>query len=157
MTDKELQRDVQNALEWEPVVEPSGIGVTVDQGVVTLRGDVRSFFEKEAAERVALRVYGVKAVANDLDVRLRMTSERTDGDIAHAAVTALTWATGVPEDRITVSVRDEGEGPHLPLSRFRPRRSWPSCRRLRRRSAPDAPSLPGSERAPARSLPAHRS
>src|SRR5688572_12943811 len=105
MTDKEVQGHVQHALEWEPIVDPSSIGVNVTHGVVTLRGDVRTFYEKEAAERVALGVYGVTAVANDLDVRLGKPFERTDGDIAQAAVTALKWTTGVPEDRITVSVR----------------------------------------------------
>jgi osmotically-inducible protein OsmY len=106
MTDKEVQGHVQSALEWDPIVDPSSIGVTVDEGVVTLRGDVRTFYEKEAAERGALRVYGVTAVANELDVRLGKPFEYTDSDIAQAAVTALKWTTGVPEDRVTVSVRD---------------------------------------------------
>jgi osmotically-inducible protein OsmY len=69
MTDRDLQEHVQKALDWEPSVDSANIGVSVENGVVTLRGDVRSYWEKAAAERVALRVYGVKAVANDVNVR----------------------------------------------------------------------------------------
>jgi hypothetical protein len=89
MTDRELQVDVQRALDWEPSVDAADIGVTVDNGVVALRGDVKTYAEREAAERVALRVYGVKAVANDLEVRLVSGTERTDNEIAQAAVSAL--------------------------------------------------------------------
>jgi osmotically-inducible protein OsmY len=106
MTDRELQQHVQNALDWEPSVDATEIGVTVDNGVVTLRGDVPSFAEKETAERVALRVYGVKAVANDINVRLVSGYDRTDSEIAQAAADALKWNTSVPEERVTISVRD---------------------------------------------------
>lgn len=105
MTDRELQHHVQNALDWEPSVESSAIGVSVDNGVVTLRGDVPSFSEKEAAERVALRVFGVRAVANDLVVLIAGAAERTDSDIADAAVNALRWHTSVPDKNITIVVR----------------------------------------------------
>ena len=80
--------------------------MAVEADVVTLRGNVRSYAEKFAAERTALRVYGVKAVANDLNVRLASGYARTDTDIAHAAVNALTWNTMVPADRVTVAVSD---------------------------------------------------
>jgi osmotically-inducible protein OsmY len=86
MTDRELQQDIQGALDWEPSVEATDIGVSVDNGVATLRGDVQSFAEKEAAERVTLRVYGVRAVANDLNVRIPTAAERSDRDIAQAAL-----------------------------------------------------------------------
>ena len=66
MTDKDLKQHVQNALDYEPGIDASDIGVSVDDGVVTLRGNVASYREKIAAERVALRVYGAKAIANDL-------------------------------------------------------------------------------------------
>jgi osmotically-inducible protein OsmY len=106
MTDRELQQHVQNALDWEPSVDATEIGVTVDNGVVTLRGEVPSFAGKETAERVALRVYGVKAVANDINVRLVSGYERTDSEIAQAVANALTWNTSVPEERVTISVRE---------------------------------------------------
>jgi osmotically-inducible protein OsmY len=105
MTDRTLQEQVQEALDWEPSVETEDIGVTVEQGVVTLRGDVKSYAEKTSAERVALGVYGVKAVANDLNVRIGSALTRTDSDIALAAVNALKWNSQVPAGKITVTVR----------------------------------------------------
>ncbi len=103
MTDTELKQHVQNALDWEPSIDASDIGVSVDEGVVTLRGNVGLYVEKVSAERAALRVYGVKAVANDLSVRLVSGYERTDTEIAQAAVAALKWNTVVPADRIAVT------------------------------------------------------
>ena len=106
MTDRELQEHVQKALDWEPSVDAADIGVSVDGGVVTLRGDVKTYSEKGAAERVALRVYGVKAVANDVNVRLGDGLKRTDTDVAQAAVSALRWNTMVPGDKIAAAVTD---------------------------------------------------
>ncbi|HEY5617806.1 MAG TPA: BON domain-containing protein [Vicinamibacterales bacterium] len=106
MTDRELQQNVQNALDWEPSIESTDIGISVDNGIVTLRGDVPSYAEKSAAERVALRVYGVKAVANDINVRLISRYERTDTEIAQAAVSALKWNTTVPADKVNLTVSD---------------------------------------------------
>jgi osmotically-inducible protein OsmY len=104
MTDKELKQHVQNALDWEPSLDATDVGTSVDEGVVTLRGNVASFSEKMTAERVALRVYGVKAVANDLAVHLPSRFERTDTEIAQAAVAALKWSTVVPNDHVSVTV-----------------------------------------------------
>ena len=104
MTDRDLKEHVQSALDWESSVDQSDIGVSAGGGVVTLRGNVRSFTERSTAERVTLRVYGVKALANDLEVRLPSTAERTDTDIAQAVVTAMAWNTVVPPDRVTVTV-----------------------------------------------------
>jgi hypothetical protein len=99
MTDKQIQEHVRAALDWEPSVDVTDVGITVDNGVVTLRGDVRTYFEKKAAERVALNVYGVKAVANDLAVHVASAFHRTDGDIASAVVNALRWTSQVPGSR----------------------------------------------------------
>lgn len=104
MTNRELQEHVQNALAWEPSLDASEIGVSVEEGVVTLRGDVHTYAEKATAERVALRVYGVKAVANDVEVRLVGTGKHTDTEIAQASVNALKWTTTVPKDAVTVTV-----------------------------------------------------
>jgi osmotically-inducible protein OsmY len=104
MTDSELKVHVQSALDWEPSVDASDIGLSVDESVVTLRGNVASYAEKMAAERVALRVYGVKAVANDLAVHIGNLFQRTDTEIAHAAVAALKWNTVIPNEKITVTV-----------------------------------------------------
>jgi osmotically-inducible protein OsmY len=106
MTDKDLKRHVQNALDWEPSLDASDIGVSTDEAVVTLRGNVASYAEKVNAERVALRVYGVKAVANDLSVHIPSGFERTDTEIAQAAVAALKWNTMIPNDCVTVTVNN---------------------------------------------------
>jgi osmotically-inducible protein OsmY len=104
MTDTDLQRDILDELKWEPSVNPAHIGVTVKDGVVTLTGHVPSFAEKYAAERAAKRVYGVKAVANELDVKVPGSSQRTDEDIALACVNALKANVSVPHDKIKVIV-----------------------------------------------------
>jgi len=106
MTDKDLKQHVQNALDWEPSLDAKDIGVSVDEGVVTLRGNVASYTEKIATERSALQVYGVRAVANDLVVRLASIYQRTDTEIAQAAVNALKWHTTVPDDRVTLTAKD---------------------------------------------------
>ena len=69
-TDYQLQRDVLDELKWEPAVDAANIGVAVKEGVVTLTGHVPSYTEKKAAENAAKRVYGVKAVANDIEVMM---------------------------------------------------------------------------------------
>ena len=104
MTDRDLQRHVEDALAWEPSFDAADVGVTVDNGVVTLRGDVTTYTAKSAAERCALAVYGVKAVANDVNVQLAGQYHRTDSDIAQAAVAALQWNTVVPADQVAVAV-----------------------------------------------------
>jgi osmotically-inducible protein OsmY len=104
MTDLELKKSVESELNWEPSVNAAEIGVAVKDGVVTLTGRVESYWEKIAAERAATRVSGVKAIANELEIRLPTSSERTDEDIAQAAVRALDWYISVPSDRIKVKV-----------------------------------------------------
>lgn len=104
MTDRDLKDHVESALDWEPSLDAANIGVSVDEGIVTLRGDVRSYAEKLTAERVALRVYGIRAVANDVVVHVPTEFERTDTEIAQAAVSAIKWNTMVPRDRLTVAV-----------------------------------------------------
>ena len=103
--DSEVQRNVQDELKWEPgVTNASKIGVAVKDGVVTLTGDVDSYAEKWAAERAAQRVFGVNALAVELEVKLPGTSERTDADIAQAAENALDWDVSVPVDRVRITV-----------------------------------------------------
>jgi osmotically-inducible protein OsmY len=102
--DEEIQREVLDELRWEPLVRPNDIGVAVKDGIVTLTGWVDSYQQKWAAEEAAHRVRGVKAVANDIEVRLPVTAERTDADIAAAAAQALAWDATLPVDRIEVTV-----------------------------------------------------
>ena len=81
-TDEQIQREVLSELKWDARVQPNEIGVAVKDGVVTLTGWVDTYIKKWAAEDAAHRVRGVKAVANDIEVRLPTESERTDADIA---------------------------------------------------------------------------
>jgi len=104
MTNRELKDQVLNALDWEPSIDAGEIDVSVEENVVTLTGRVGSYAQKLAAERVTLSVYGVKGVANDLEVVLTPVYERTDTDIAQAAVEALKWNSVVPLNRVTVAV-----------------------------------------------------
>ncbi|MCU1468087.1 MAG: Transport-associated protein [Actinomycetia bacterium] len=101
-TDNELRRNVERELEWEPSVDERRIGVSVVDGIVTLTGEVSSFGEKWRAERAVERVSGVKGIANELEVKV--ASERSDTDIAKAAVDALKWNVMVPSDKVTVKV-----------------------------------------------------
>jgi osmotically-inducible protein OsmY len=103
-TDTQIQTDVLAELRFEPRVQPNEIGVAVKDGVVTLTGSVDSYLKKWSAEKAAHRVRGVKAVANDIEVRLPSSSERTDADIAKAAVQALEWDAFVPTSKVKVTV-----------------------------------------------------
>ncbi|MFC2069044.1 BON domain-containing protein [Chloroflexota bacterium] len=105
-TDTELQQDVMNELEWEPTVEAAEIVVAVEDGVVTLSGYVDSYVKKGTAERAAARVFSVKAVAEEIQVRLPSSLKRSDEDIARAVANVLEWNVLVPHDRVKVHVQD---------------------------------------------------
>ena len=105
-TDSELKQDVENELKWEPMVNEAHIGVAANGGVVSLTGHVISFAEKYAAEKVAKRVYGVKAVANELDIRLHNGAMRSDDQIAQACLSALKNHSLVPYEKLKVVVSD---------------------------------------------------
>jgi len=92
--DVRLRDSVIRELDWDPEVDDSAIGVAAKEGVVTLTGFIDSYAGKLAAERVAKRVRGVRAVANDITVRLKV--DVTDADIAAAAALALTLGPGIP-------------------------------------------------------------
>src|SRR4030088_906233 len=103
-TDAQLQLDVLAELKWDARVQPNEIGVAVKDGIVTLTGWVDSYTKKWAAEEAALRVRGVKAVANDIEVRLPTSVERTDAEIAAAALRALEWDAFTPADKVKLVV-----------------------------------------------------
>jgi osmotically-inducible protein OsmY len=105
-TDSELQRDVQDELAWEPSVDAAEIGVSVENGVVILNGTIKSLTQKWTAERIAQRVEGVRAVTDELVVKLAGDSQHTDADIAQAAVNVLNWNTSVPPNRVKVLVEN---------------------------------------------------
>jgi osmotically-inducible protein OsmY len=105
-TDSQLQHDVMKELEWEPRIDAAHIGVAAKDGVITLSGSVGSYGEKDEAVKAAKRVYGVKAVVDEIEVKLPYSSERTDVDIAEAAVRALKNNLSVPADKVKVTVRE---------------------------------------------------
>lgn len=105
-TDEEIHRDVLEELRWDARVQPNEIGVSVKDGVVALTGWVDSYIKRWAAERAAERVRGVRAVANEIEVRLPATADRTDADIAAAARRALEWNSLVPSGNIRITVSD---------------------------------------------------
>src|SRR4030088_359998 len=103
-SDADIQRDVLDELKWDARVQPNEVGVAVKDGIVTLTGWVDSYTKRWAAEEAALRVRGVKAVANDIEVKLPISVERTDADIAAAALRALEWDAMIPNDQVKVTV-----------------------------------------------------
>jgi len=104
--DEELKIDVLSELEFDPSVKVSDIGVLVKHGTVTLNGYATSYGERFAAVRSAKRVAGVKAIADDIEVKLADSSHRTDADIAAAAIHQIDWNTTIPKGIAQVTVRD---------------------------------------------------
>ncbi|HEY7879571.1 MAG TPA: BON domain-containing protein, partial [Streptosporangiaceae bacterium] len=105
-SDAEIRDDVINELHWDPqVTEPEAIGVAVKDGAVTLTGHVPSYAEKLAAARAAERVYGVKAVANDLKVQFSR-APRDDSDVATAIAHILEWNVQIPEGKVHARVEN---------------------------------------------------
>ncbi len=102
--DNQLQQAVLAELEWEPSVTAGHIGVTASAGVVTLTGHVDTYARKHAAETAAARVKGVRAVADEIVVRLPFETKRTDAEIAAAAIERLSWNVSVPKDAVHVVV-----------------------------------------------------
>ena len=102
--DRELQQAVLAEFDWEPSVTAAHVGVIANAGVVTLSGHVDSYADKLAAETAARRVKGVKALAEEIEVRLPFDARRTDDEIAAAAIERMAWNVTIPRDSITVKV-----------------------------------------------------
>ncbi len=105
MSDKQLRQDVLDELEFEPSVDATSIGVTVDKGIVTLTGHVPTFWQKTSAERTVWRVKGVKAIAQEIEVRFANGKKDADDQIAERAVQILSWDTSVPKDAVRIKVQ----------------------------------------------------
>src|SRR5271169_4940262 len=103
-SDHQLRQDVLDELDFEPTVNAAHIGVGANAGVVTLTGFVSSYREKLAAERATRRVKGVKAIAEEIEVRLPSDKKSSDDEIAGRAVDILKWRVGLPANRINVKV-----------------------------------------------------
>lgn len=105
-TDTQLQKDVIDELQWDPSIRDSEIGVAAKDGVVTLSGKVDSYADKYMAERAVERVLGVKAIADDLTIRVPDSYARTDTELAHAVASALQWNIQVPDDKVMTRVEN---------------------------------------------------
>lgn len=103
-TDAAIRESVLSELKWDPKISSPDIAVAVKDGVVTLSGFVSSYWEKDAAEKAVKRVYGVRGLANDIEVKL--LSKRTDPEIARDAVHELESHISIPADKIKVTVRN---------------------------------------------------
>ena len=105
-SDIDIKRDVEAELRWNPDIDATDIAVSVKDGVVTLSGFVRSYAQKFEAEQTAKRVNGVRAVANDIEVRLPIFNQRPDPEIARDAVEEIQKNLPYASDHIGVVVRD---------------------------------------------------
>jgi osmotically-inducible protein OsmY len=113
-TDRRIQSDVMEELKWEPFLNASSIGVAVNNGIVTLSGQVDSYAKKVLAERAARRVAGVRAIAEEIQVGITPAYHKSDAEIAEAILNALKWHAAIQEERIAIkvengNVRLEGE------------------------------------------------
>jgi osmotically-inducible protein OsmY len=105
-TNAELQTDVQNAIKWEPLLHAAEIGVTAKGGVVSLTGEVDSYVKKMEAENAAKKVIGVKALIQQIDVKIPSKWVKTDSEIVNEILKALNKTWSVPKDKVTVKVEN---------------------------------------------------
>jgi VCBS repeat-containing protein len=105
-TNEDLQKDVQDAIKWEPLLNAAEIGVIAKDGIVTLTGTVDSYTKKLEAEDAAKNVSGVKAIVEKIDVQFRNAGKTSDGDIATEVLNALKQNWEVPDDKVKVQVED---------------------------------------------------
>jgi osmotically-inducible protein OsmY len=104
-TDANIRLDVENELRWEPSLDEKGILVKVEDGVVSLEGSVPHFSDRWSAEEVTKRVVGVRAIANDIEVKIPKPGERSDAEIAAAAANALKWHFSLESSDIKAVVK----------------------------------------------------
>jgi osmotically-inducible protein OsmY len=105
-TDAQIQKDVMEQMKWEPFLKPSEIGVSVNEGIVTLSGVVDSYAKKVYAEKAARRVSGVKAIAEEVQISVSPFHKKTDTEIAAAVTNALQWNVAVLNEMIRIKVED---------------------------------------------------
>jgi osmotically-inducible protein OsmY len=105
-SNEDLQKDVQNAIKWEPLLHAAEIGVTTKDGIVSLTGVVDSYAKKLEAENAAGSVGGVKAVVENIEIKFSSSSHKSDEEIAMEALNALKGRWDVPNDNIQVKVED---------------------------------------------------
>ena len=105
-TNEELQKDVQDAIKWQPLLKAAEIGVTAKNGVVTLTGNVNSFTKKIEAEKAAKSVLGVRAVVEEIHVKFSTSLDKNDEDLAGEILSSMKWDWSVPNDKVQVKVEN---------------------------------------------------
>jgi osmotically-inducible protein OsmY len=105
-SDTDIRRDVEAELQWDPSIDDRQIGVMVSEGIVTLRGEVTHLMGRWAAEDIAKRVSGVRAIANEIQVKIPLSGIRSDTEIAEAAVNTLRWNMATASSSITPIVQE---------------------------------------------------
>lgn len=102
-SDAQIQQDVINEIKWDPSITPEQVSVTANDGIITLRGSVPHYFEKSKVEEAARRVGGVRAIADEIEVNLMGSYDRSDEQIAQSALSALEWSYSAPKNiQVTV-------------------------------------------------------
>ena len=104
--DSQLKKDVLDELKWEPSINATDVGVIVKDGIVTLTGNMKTYAEKICAEKTIKKVSGVKAVVEQIDVKLMGSDKRTDIDIAKVALDRLKWESNVPREDVLMKVEN---------------------------------------------------
>lgn len=105
-TNEELQKDVQNAIKWEPLLKAAEIGVIAKDGIITLTGTVDSYLKKSEAEDAAKNVAGVKAVVEKIEINFGSWGKTSDTEIAEAVLSAFKWNMVIPNDKIKIKVEN---------------------------------------------------
>ncbi|TIP02882.1 MAG: BON domain-containing protein [Mesorhizobium sp.] len=105
MSDSILKQDIIDELDFEPSIDAADIGVAVDDGIVTLTGHVPTYAQKVKVEDVVRNVKGVKAIAQEMEVRPFGTHKTADDEIAKRAVNTIAWHTSIPGGAVQISVQ----------------------------------------------------
>jgi hypothetical protein len=105
MDDKQLRQNIIDELEFEPSVDAQDIGIAVSDGVVTLSGHVFSYAQKVAAQHAVQRIKGVRAIAQEIEVRYPGEKKTADDEIAKRALNILKWDAVIPEEMVKVTVQ----------------------------------------------------
>ena len=101
-----IQHDVIEQLKWNPKINASEIGVSVHNGIVTLSGQLDTYEKKLEAEKEAAKVFGVKAIAEDIQIGVSLTSTKTDSEIAESVTNAFNWHTSIPSQQVKIKVEN---------------------------------------------------
>ena len=108
MNDKQLRQNVIDELDFEPSIESADIGVAAENGIVPVTGHVPTYTQKLATERAVWRVKGVKAIAQEIQVRILGDKQHDDDEIAQRTVSILAGNAAIPSDSVHLKVQQAG-------------------------------------------------